>query len=129
MKQIERAFIAAVGFYVDGEFYLNQKLDIFAYTSQANGYITKVLRGDSLVGDLIQNYDCQMNRARAARAAKVAEEISGCTAEAVGLAYLYTLPYNVLTIVGPRVLAQIQASMKAVEIELTKEQITYLAED
>ena len=113
----------------DGTFYLRQKLDFFAYTSQAKGYITKFLRGDSITGDLQQNYDCPKNRARAARATKVAEEIGCCTAEEVGLAYLYTLPYNILTIVGPRVLAQIQASMKAVEIELTKEQITYLAND
>jgi aryl-alcohol dehydrogenase-like predicted oxidoreductase len=114
----------------DGRFYIDNKLDMFAYTSQAKGYITKILEGIPLKGNMEKNYDCPTNRERAARAAKVAEEIGGgVTAEEVALAYMHTLPYNVMTIVGPRVLDQIKASMRAGDIELTAGQTEYLAKD
>ena len=113
----------------DGQFYIDNNIDLFAYTSQAKGYITKTLGGIPFVGNMSKNYDCPTNRERAKRAAKIAQEIGGCTAEEIALAYMHTLPYNVLTIVGPRLLEQIQASMKAGDISLTAEQIEYLARD
>ncbi|MDR0491999.1 MAG: aldo/keto reductase [Oscillospiraceae bacterium] len=113
----------------DGQLYLDEKLDLFAYTSQAKGYITKVTENIPFKGNMAKNYDCPTNRERAARAVKVAAEIGGCTAEEVGLAFLHTLPYNILTIVGPRLEEQIQRSMIAGEIELTAAQAAYLAKD
>ena len=113
----------------DGQFYIDNNLDLFAYTSQAKGYITKMLTGAAFTGNMATNYDCPTNRERALRAAKVAEEIGGCTAEEIALAYMHTLPYNTLTIVGPRILEQLQTSMRAGSIDLTKEQIAYLGTD
>jgi len=113
----------------EGKFYLDEKMDLFAYTSQAKGYITKVLNNIPFKGNMAKNYDCPTNRERAARAAKVAAEIGGCTAEEVGLAFMHTLPYNVLTIVGPRLPEQIKQSMIAGDINLTAAQIAYLAKD
>ena len=113
----------------DAQFMLDSKMDLFAYTSQAKGYVTKYLAGAELKGNMVKNYDCPTNRERAQRADKVAKEIGGVSAEEIALAYMHTLPYNTLTIVGPRVLEQIQASMKAGDVELTPEQISYLATD
>lgn len=113
----------------EAPFYLENNLALFAYTSQAKGYITKVLNNLPFKGNMANNYDCMVNRKRSVRAAEVAVEIGGCTAEEVGLAYLHTRPFNTLTIVGPRTLEQIARSMIAGDIELTPEQIAFLEND
>lgn len=112
----------------DTPYCVRQKLPIFAYSSQANGYITKVLAGRELSKSVRRSYDSPFNRARAARAGTLAAEL-GVSAEAVGLAYLFTRPFDVFAIIGPRTVPQLVQSMQASELTLTQEQQQYLAKD
>ena len=103
---------------------------MFCFTSQARGYVTKVLTGAPLRPNIEHDFECPTNRERAARANAVAEQVGGGhNAEQVGLAYMHALPYNTFTIVGCRNVEQIQDSVGSCEINLTPEQIKYLATD
>jgi len=115
---------------LEGRLYHREELALFCYTSQAKGYISKALSGNPLPPNALRDFDCPTNRDRAARAQEVARQIGGdCSAERVGLAYLFTLPHQTFPIVGCRTLEQINDSLGACDIELTPEQIKYLAED
>ena len=105
------------------------QLPVIAYSSQANGYITKVLAGAELPYKVARSYDYPMNRARAGRAGKVAEE-RGCPPEAVGLGYLFTRPFPVCAIVGPRTVEQLRDTLEgAADIELTEAQKAFLEKE
>jgi len=115
---------------MDGRAYLREGLALFCYTSQAKGYITKVLSGADLQASIAHDYECATNRERTERARTVAEQIGGgCNAEQVGLAFLHQLPYNAFTIVGCRNEEQLLDSIGSCGINLTPEQTAYLEED
>ncbi|MBO6017359.1 MAG: aldo/keto reductase, partial [Oscillospiraceae bacterium] len=101
---------------------------VVAYSSQANGYITKVLSGQELPPKVARSYDYPRNRARAARAGEVAREL-GCPPEAVGLAYLFARPFPVCAIIWPRNTEQLLATLASADIELTAAQKAYLEKD
>lgn len=115
---------------LEGSAYLREGLALFCYTSQARGYVTKILAGAPLNPNIAHDFDCPANRERAARANEVAKQIGGCSAEQVGLAYLQALPHRAtFPIVGPRSVEQALDSAGSCDIGLTPEQIKYLAED
>jgi len=115
---------------IEGSAYMEENLALFCYTSQARGYITKTLAGTALRANVAHDFDCPANRERAARAGEVAEQIGGGhSAEQVGLAYLHALKYNTFAIVSNRNIEQCIDSAGSCDIELTPEQIKYLAED
>lgn len=115
---------------IEGQAYLDEELALFCYTSQARGYVTKILAGTELRANIAHDFDCPANRERAARAAEVAKQIGGGhNAEQVGLAYLHSLRYNTYSIVGNRSVEQCLDSTASCDIDLTPEQIRYLAQD
>lgn len=105
-----------------------ESMPVFAYRSQAQGYITKILGGRPLSETMRSTYDCPLNRRRALRAAAVAEKL-GVSAEAVGLCYLYSMPFPVFPIVGPRTAAQLCDSAKAVDIDIPDSYLEFLSND
>ena len=114
----------------EGPAYIREKLDTFCYTSQAGGYITKVVSGAELSPTRFKAVDCPTNRERAERAKVVAEQIGGgVSVEQVGLAYQYTLPYNIFAVVGCRNIAQLLDSVGSCDFDLTAEQIAFLGDD
>ncbi len=112
----------------DTAYCTEHQFPVVAYSSQANGYITKVLSGQELPPKVARSYDYPRNRARAVRAGEVAREI-GCPPEAVGLAYLFARPFPVCAIVGPRNTEQLLATLASADIELTAAQKAYLEKD
>ena len=113
----------------DTAYCTEHQLPVVAYSSQANGYITKVLTGQELPYKVARSYDYPLNRARAARAGAVAEEL-GCPPEAAGLAYLFTRPFPVCAIVGPRTAEQLRSTLEgAADVELTEAQKAFLEKD
>ena len=115
---------------IEGQSYLDENLALFCYTSQARGYITKILAGTELRDNIARDFDCPANRERAARADVVAKQIgNGHNAEQVGLAYLHALKYNTFSVVGNRSIEQCLDSAGSTDIDLTPEQIKFLAED
>ncbi|MBR4164827.1 MAG: aldo/keto reductase, partial [Lachnospiraceae bacterium] len=89
---------------------------------------TKYLSGQELPKKTARAYDYPMNRARAERAGIVAREI-GCPPEAVGLGYLFTRPFPVCAIVGPRNTEQLRLTLEAADLELTDAQKAFLEQD
>ena len=112
---------------LDGGTYLAENVALFSYTSQAKGYMTKLLNGAPLNSNITRLFDCSANRERTRRAAEVARQ-AGRGVEHVGLAYLHALPYNVVTLVSCSSLEQLKNSMDC-DMELTPEQIKYLCAD
>ena len=111
----------------DTAYCAEHQLPVVAYSSQANGYITKFLSGQKLPEKTALAYDYPMNRERAGRAGQVAREL-GCSPEAVGLGYLFTRPFPVCAIVGPRTPEQLRLTLAAADLELTEAQNAFLEE-
>ena len=112
----------------DTDYCVRNQFPVICYSSQANGYLTKYLSGRELPKKVARSYDYPRNRARAVRAGKVAGEI-GCPPEAVGLAYLFTRPFPLCAIVGPRTTGQLRATLDWADVELTEEQKAFLERD
>lgn len=112
----------------DTAYCAEHRLPVVAYSSQANGFITKYLSGQELPKKTARAYDYPVNRARAERAGIVAREI-GCPPEAVGLGYLFTRPFPVCAIVGPRNTEQLRLTLEAADLELTDAQKAFLEQD
>ena len=112
----------------DTAYCTEHQLPVVCYSSQANGFITKFLSGQELPWKTARAYDYPLNRARAKRAGTVAREL-GCPPEAVGLGYLFTRPFPVCAIVGPRKPEQLHATLKAADLELTETQKAFLEKD
>lgn len=112
----------------DTDYCIKHQFPIAAYSSQANGYITKYLSGEALPKKVARSYDAPLNRARARRAGSVALEL-GCSPEAVGLAYLFARPFPVCAIVGPRNMEQLRSSLEAADIKLSDAQKAFLEQD
>lgn len=113
----------------DIEYYRQHKeLTIFSYTSQANGYISKILNNKPLSEFVRRVYDCPTNRARAHRAGKLAEKY-GVSPEAIGLEYQYTRGFEVCTVIGPRSMEQLNDTLTAADFIMSEDDIKYLETD
>lgn len=112
----------------DSGYCTERQFPVVAYSSQANGYITKFLSGQELPKKVARSYDYPRNRARAARAGAVAREL-GCSPEAVGLAYLFTRPFPVCAIIGPRNPQQLHSTLEAADLQLSEPQKAFLEQD
>ncbi len=103
-------------------------LTIFAYSSQASGYMTKYLSGTGMNETVRRVYDSALNRARAERAARVAEDL-GVPVEAVGLAFLFTRGFPLCALVGPKTMEQLTSTLTAADLKLSDQEISFLEED
>lgn len=75
--------------------------------------------------DISRVYLNEANIARRTRLEKLAKEM-GVTSTSLALAWTLNQPGNVFAIAGPRTVEQVQDNLKAAEIELTPEQLTWL---
>lgn len=103
----------------------HQDIRIFAYSSQARGYMTKFLSGNPMHPSILRTYDSQENRDRANRALEVAKEL-GVSVEAIGLQYLFHRPFPVNAVVGSRTMGQLKDTLQAIRLTLAPDQIRYL---
>ncbi|NKB97010.1 MAG: oxidoreductase [Pseudomonadales bacterium] len=122
--------------------YLQEKqIPLFPWSSQARGFFTdwgaQVLdqhNGDrlSMTGaeptahELLRVWDSPENRARRARAAAIAED-RGTELINVALAYVLTQPFPTFSLVGPRNLQELSSCIRALEVNLTAEEVRFLA--
>lgn len=90
-------------------------LPVMAYSASAGGYFAG--RGKS--------YDTPINAARRERATHLAREM-GLTPTQVALAYLLNQPFPVYPIVGTLTAAHLVEAVRAVEVQLTAEQVAWL---
>ncbi|XKG40706.1 aldo/keto reductase [Microbacterium marinum] len=101
---------------------------IFAYSSQARGYLTKTLSGAPMHPSIARTYDAPANRDRARRAADVADVAAelDVSVEAVGLAYLFRRAFPVHAVVGPHTRAQLDDTLQAARVVLDDAQLQHL---
>lgn len=101
--------------------YASQPLGLFSWSSGGGGFFARL----DEVPDIIRVYHNEINFARRERVAQLAAE-KGATETQIALAWTLNQPINVFALVGPRTVEQLEDNLKAVEIELTPEELTWL---
>lgn len=115
---------------MDEECYKFQKetnLSVFAYSSQANGFFNK-LNNEALkpLSDKIKNdYYNERNLEVFKRLKKLSKELSKSITE-LSLGYLTSQPFTVIPLVGARNIEQLKDSLKAGDVVLDEEIVSYL---
>jgi aryl-alcohol dehydrogenase-like predicted oxidoreductase len=106
------------------------RLLLAAYSSQAKGFFSgKYARNMSAAGGAGPNvgggYFSSANFDRLERATRLGQRL-GRTANEIALAYLFSQPFPVVAIVGPRSAGQLAASCAAADLALDEAQVRYL---
>jgi aryl-alcohol dehydrogenase-like predicted oxidoreductase len=102
----------------------------FCFTSQARGFMERVNQNgiESLEGWVRASYESPDNMARLQRARELAGELNTSLAS-IGLAFLTSQPFPTIPLMGCLSPAELESSMKAADLVLTKEQIRFLIGD
>lgn len=100
--------------------YARTGMPLFAWSAQAGGFFAGV-GGD----DLKRVYGNDGNRERLRRATELGRD-KGCTANQVALAWVLDQPFPTYALIGPRTLAELEASVAALELELTEDERRWL---
>lgn len=104
--------------------HLNNELAAIPFSSQANGFFTKI-EEDNLSDQVKKLYYSEENIARFNRAKKVSKTY-GTTVSDVVLAYLTSQPFVTIPVVGCRTKLQLKDSLKASDLIFSKETLNYL---
>ena len=109
------------------EFHRETGIAVMPYTSQAKGFYAKLaLPREKQPADLLQNdFYTPPNLAAAALAGQIARQ-RGVGLNAVVLAYLWSRPFSVLPIVGPRTIAQLEDCVAALPVRLSATELQAL---
>jgi len=100
----------------DYRFHLETGLAVVPYTSQANGFFSKLARGDA--GLEKHDFHVAPNLA----AGRIVQEIAAAkhvTPSVIVLAYLRSRPFPVVPIIGSRTIAQLEDCVAALPVQLT----------
>ncbi len=110
----------------------DQKIPVFAYSATGRGYLSGRFRTDGgrpieecLRIEPILEYDCPENRARLARAEKLAAE-KDVTVPRIAIAWLLHEPMEIFPIVAPTTKEHIADTVKAFDLTLTDEECVRL---
>lgn len=104
-------------------FHRETGLAVIPYTSQANGFFSKLARGD--VGLEKHDFHVPPNLA----AGRIVQELAAAKRVApstIVLAYLWSRPFPVVPIIGSRTLAQLEDGIAALSVRLTSEETAAL---
>lgn len=113
---------------MDGEtltFHRRTEMTVMAYSSQAHGFFSKLDSGATIADGDMRVYDNALNRRRLVYAQALARQYDA-SVNAIVLAYLVSQPFTTIPIIGPRLADQLDASLKALEIRLTAEEVNEL---
>ncbi len=103
-----------------------RKIPVFSWSSQARGFFTDAAGRDKFdVPEIVNSWYSPKNFKRRDRAVKLAAEI-GKTPIQVALAYVLNQPLDVVPLIGPRSIAELDNSIEATTIKLSKEQVAWL---
>ena len=105
------------------EYHRATGLAAIAFSSQAKGLFDKMEQG-RITADSgqIRHYPYAANLARLAAIRSIGAEL-GCATTQVVLGYLLSQPFTTVPIIGPKNLAQLETSMRAAGVRLSREQI------
>jgi aryl-alcohol dehydrogenase-like predicted oxidoreductase len=109
------------------DFHREARLTVIPYTSQAKGFYAKLsLPREKQPADLTQNdFHTPPCLAAAETVAQIARQ-RGVNQSAIVLAYLWSRPFSVVPIVGPRTLAQLEDCAAALPVRLTAAELAQL---
>jgi aryl-alcohol dehydrogenase-like predicted oxidoreductase len=104
-------------------FHRETGLAVIPYTSQANGFFSKLARGDT--GLEKHDFHVPANLA----AGRIVTELAaakGVAPSAIVLAYLWSRPFPVIPIIGSRTIAQLEDGIAALPVRLTPTELATL---
>jgi predicted dehydrogenase/aryl-alcohol dehydrogenase-like predicted oxidoreductase len=103
-----------------------KKIPVFSWSSQARGFFTDAAgRGKFDNPEIVNSWYSPKNFKRRDRAVKLAAEL-GKTPIQIALAYVLNHALEVVPLVGPRTIGELENSIEATAIKLTKEQVAWL---
>lgn len=110
------------------QWHCRSRLPVTPFSPQARGFFAgKVRRGKPVSDDVIaRRYDSPGNLDRLDRAGALAEDM-GTTANGIALAWLFSQPFPVSAVIGPRNVDQLAESLAAADLRLSAEQARWLA--
>ncbi len=102
-------------------------LTAFAYSSQANGWFHRVAGGttDRMSAAFLHMYATPVNQTRFQRVQHLAET-NGLSITGLVLGYLLAQPFPTIPIVGSQSVDQLLDSLRALDVQLSPEQVEYL---
>ena len=113
-------------------------IPLIPWSSQARGFFTGIYKPEMLDKDnfssldgftkrMIKVYCTENNFQRLTRAKELGEKKGGYTAVEIALAWLLHKPFPIVPIAGPHNLDELKSCVKATSLELTEEEIKWLA--
>lgn len=101
-------------------------MPLLPWSSQARGFFTgRAHPDDRSDEELVRCYYSDTNFTRLARAEELATRL-GVPTTAVALAYVLHQPFPTFPLIGPRTLTETHGSLRALDVTLTEEQVTWL---
>ena len=103
-----------------------RKIPVFSWSSQARGFFTEAAGRDKFGNEeIVNSWYSPKNFKRRDRAVKLAAEL-GKTPIQMALAYVLNNPLEVVPLIGPRSIAELENSIEATGIELSRQQVEWL---
>jgi predicted dehydrogenase/aryl-alcohol dehydrogenase-like predicted oxidoreductase len=109
------------------EWLRSHDLALLPWSSQARGFFTgRAHPDDRSDEELVRCYYSDTNFARLARAEELGTRL-GVPTTAIALAFVLHQPFPTFPLIGPRTLAETHGSLRALDVQLTPEQVDWLA--
>ncbi len=104
----------------------DRQIPNFAWSSQGRGFFTDAAGRDKLDNEeLVHTWYSERNFVRRDRAIELAAK-RGCQPIHIALAYVLAQSFPVVPLIGPRTLWELEDSLSALEIELSREEVVWL---
>jgi aryl-alcohol dehydrogenase-like predicted oxidoreductase len=113
--------------------YRETQFPLLAWSAQARGFFAQEWTWPDLPTPtakqkaLMDDYHSRANVERWQRARELGRK-RGCSANSIALAYVTSQPFPCVALVGPNTLEQLRDCLPAVDIELTPEELAFLAD-
>lgn len=114
------------------EWYAENNIPVFAYSSLARGFFSGAFRSSEpeKAKEILDEpgyigYFCENNLKRLARCEELAEK-KGITVAQAAMAWIYNQKFEVFALSSPVTAEQLKANIEALEIELTEEEVKWL---
>ncbi|MBM7570317.1 aldo/keto reductase [Aquibacillus albus] len=106
--------------------HISNQMPLLSWSSQAGGFFTGRFSQDKPVNkDMVRVYYSDENWERYHRAEMLAQE-KGVDTNQIALAYVLNQPFPTCALIGPQRISELHSSLKALDIELSDEQIRWL---
>lgn len=103
-----------------------RQLPNFAWSSQGRGFFTEAAGRDKFDNqEIVDTWYSERNFVRRDRAIELAKQL-GRNPIHIALAYVLAQPFQVVPLIGPRSVGELEDSLTALDIQLTPEQVRWL---